>query len=94
MCRYPLPPAPASPANVNDVKDAILALLTSNMSSILPPDVAADGKAYYGAVFVHLAYQCATTFRATDYLGRSRPPRPPPHPSILVGAHGASGGAR
>eukprot|EP01127_Copromyxa_protea_P001346 TRINITY_DN11363_c0_g1_i1.p1 TRINITY_DN11363_c0_g1~~TRINITY_DN11363_c0_g1_i1.p1 ORF type:complete len:685 (-),score=163.62 TRINITY_DN11363_c0_g1_i1:27-2042(-) len=67
--QYPLPAAPASLPDWSAVRSEIKAVLYSNSSSILVPDVVLGGRPYYGAVFVHLAYQCASTFRHTDYQG-------------------------
>jgi len=64
----PLPSPPAQLADFNAVKTAIIAAMTTNSSSTLPPDVV-GASPYYGAVFVQLAYQCAATYRSTDYQG-------------------------
>ncbi len=68
--QLPLPPPTSGPANWDDVKTKILAAMrpTSVPSSALAPDK--DGSSlYYGAAFIKLAWQCAATFRRTDYRG-------------------------
>lgn len=66
----PLPPTPKKLADFEQVRKDILKLLyAKNMGHILEPDVLPDGRPYYGALLVNLAYQCASTFRATDYRG-------------------------
>ena len=67
--QQPLPP-PGDAANWDDVKTKILAAMrpASVPSSALAPDK--DGSSlYYGAAFIKLAWQCAATFRRTDYRG-------------------------
>ena len=68
--QLPLPDPPASsPSNYKykrarrDIKDIIF----SDQSAI-DPDIF-EGKSSYAALFVTLAYQCASTFRITDYSG-------------------------
>jgi catalase-peroxidase len=66
----PLPPAPA-PSQLPDytaVWQRVQALLSQELDG-LTSDTVAGGKKYNGALFVHLAYQCASTFRVTDYAG-------------------------
>jgi catalase (peroxidase I) len=50
------------------VADFVQKVMYLDQSNILMPDYV-NNLPYYGAVFVHLAYQSATTFRHTDYLG-------------------------
>jgi catalase (peroxidase I) len=66
--QYPLPPTPSNLPDFDQVALLIANMLYTNQSSILPPD-SSDGNPYYGAIFVHLAFQCASTFRASDFLG-------------------------
>lgn len=66
--QYSLPAAPAKLANFDDVAKAIKGILRTDNSDTLTPDTV-DGQPYYGAWFSQLAYQCASTFRHTDYLG-------------------------
>jgi len=65
----PLPPPPAMLPKWDEVRAMIRQVMTTDASGILRPDHTPDGKAYYGAVFVHLAWQSASTFRASDYIG-------------------------
>lgn len=67
--QFPLPDTPDTLADFNQVKDAILFAMSTSNKDILPPDLTPGGDPYYGGVFVQLAYQCASTFRVTDYLG-------------------------
>eukprot|EP01126_Amoeba_proteus_P054086 TRINITY_DN6626_c0_g2_i13.p1 TRINITY_DN6626_c0_g2~~TRINITY_DN6626_c0_g2_i13.p1 ORF type:complete len:649 (-),score=90.37 TRINITY_DN6626_c0_g2_i13:179-2125(-) len=65
-------PLPAPPTRLPDfgrVREAIRGLLFSNTSGIIQPDRDGEGNPYYGALLVHLAWQCAATYRRTDYLG-------------------------
>lgn len=60
--QYPLPMAPAVLADFSLVKeDLVKAIAPSSTSTVVAPN--------YGAFFVRLAWQCAKTFRVTDYLG-------------------------
>jgi len=65
--QHPLPPTPSKLADFAHVKMEVKRTLKSR-SSILPPDEF-NGEPYYGALYVRLAWQCASTFRQTDYLG-------------------------
>ena len=70
--QYPLPSAPAKLADFDEVRASLRSALVSEKPSILRPDVVcADNRcsSYYNAVFIRLAWQCASTFRVSDYLG-------------------------
>jgi catalase (peroxidase I) len=64
----PLPAAPAQLPDFKAVRKQIKNLLTTPVSG-LTSDQKAGGKTYNGALFVNLAWQCASTFRLTDYAG-------------------------
>jgi catalase (peroxidase I) len=66
--QYPLPPTPAKLANFDQVRKDLEAALTTDQPSILPADKYGKGVTY-GPLFVRLAWQCASTFRSTDYQG-------------------------
>jgi catalase-peroxidase len=69
--QHPLPaPLPSDQLpNWDDVKKQILEVMRPALPHpALTPDT--DGKSlYYGAAFIKLAWQCAATFRRTDYRG-------------------------
>ncbi|KAH7492273.1 Catalase-peroxidase 2 [Phytophthora ramorum] len=64
----PLPPTPGKLPNFDSVRSDIRKLLKKSVEG-LTSDSSADGTPYNGALFVHAAYQCASTFRITDYAG-------------------------
>jgi len=64
----PLPPPPTVFPSWLQVADFILKVIYLDQSNILTPDYI-NNVPYYGAIFVHLAWQSATTFRYTDFLG-------------------------
>jgi catalase (peroxidase I) len=64
----PLPPAPTTAPDWTKVRNQIKAVLASNKPEVLTPDNV-QGEPYYGALLSTLAWQCASTFRATDYAG-------------------------
>ncbi|GAB9476979.1 hypothetical protein Gpo141_00014037, partial [Globisporangium polare] len=64
----PLPASPAQLPNFDDVRCKIKELLNS-ASTGLTSDKTSDGKSYNGALFINAAWQCASTFRLTDYTG-------------------------
>ena len=69
--QYPLPPAPEHKPEFSRVADAIRALLYTPLTSVpsgFVPDVV-NGKAYWGSLFAHTAFQCAATYRSTDHIG-------------------------
>lgn len=65
----PLPPAlsPTQLADVNAVKNAIRLAMNSSSAALTADTV--NGLPTYRGYFVDLAFQCAATFRSTDYLG-------------------------
>lgn len=69
--QHPLPPPPSSDTmpNWDDVKSKVAAVMRpAAPHPALAPD--RDGaNLYYGAAFIKLAWQCAATFRRTDYQG-------------------------
>jgi catalase-peroxidase len=65
----PLPPAPAPSALPSwPIVRTAVRVAMKTASAAIEPDLV-NGQPYYGAMFVHLAYACAATFRRTDYLG-------------------------
>jgi catalase (peroxidase I) len=66
--QYPLPDPPAMFPPWDDVRGAIRTAMITKSDSF-PPDSRLDQANYYGAAFTTLAWQCASTFRKTDYLG-------------------------
>ena len=64
----PLPPTPASLADFGAVRCDIRDLLKKSVVG-LPSDLTSGGTPYNGALFVHAAWQCASSFRVTDYAG-------------------------
>ncbi|GMF46988.1 unnamed protein product [Phytophthora fragariaefolia] len=68
LFQNPLPPTPAKLPDFNAVRKDIRALLQKKVDG-LTSDSTGNGAAYNGALFVHAAWQCASTFRITDYAG-------------------------
>jgi catalase-peroxidase len=67
--QFPLPPPPSSLPNFSNVRSAIRSLLYGPaIPNGFRGDYAND-MPYWGANFIHAAFQCAATFRATDHLG-------------------------
>ncbi|KAJ3027268.1 UNVERIFIED_CONTAM: hypothetical protein HDU68_004133 [Siphonaria sp. JEL0065] len=64
----PLPTPSKKTPDVAAVVAKIQSLL-STASATLEPDVLGNGQPYYGAQLIDLAFQCASSFRATDYRG-------------------------
>uniref|UniRef100_A0AAV1UZJ1 Plant heme peroxidase family profile domain-containing protein n=2 Tax=Peronospora matthiolae TaxID=2874970 RepID=A0AAV1UZJ1_9STRA len=66
----PLPPTPATLPDFGAVRRDVRDLLKKSVDG-LPSDLTSDGTPYNGALFVHAAWQCASSFRVTDYAGGS-----------------------
>lgn len=65
--QYPLPPPPAALASADDVRADIRHFMSAANANVTADMV--NGAPYYGAMFVKLAWQCASTFRVTDHQG-------------------------
>ena len=55
-------------------KDILKLLYAKNMGHILEPDVLPDGRPYYGALLVNLAYQVSGTSSGGDEASREATP--------------------
>jgi len=64
--QYPLPSPPSSTVDYATLKSEIKNVMTTPNPVLVPDN---STKPNYGAVFVYLAYQCASTFRRSDYVG-------------------------
>jgi len=62
--QYQLPSPPSSNVDYSSLKAEIKNVMSKSVPALTP-----DINNYYGAVFVYLAHQCASTFRRSDYLG-------------------------
>ncbi|KNC79916.1 hypothetical protein SARC_07707 [Sphaeroforma arctica JP610] len=68
LFQNPLPKSQSDNVDFEEVNKMIKEIMYTE-SNALRPDRNAKGEPYYGAYFVTLAYQCASTFRTTDYSG-------------------------
>lgn len=66
--QFPLPLAGDDLPDFEEVRAAIVSALFSAAPTPVEADLV-DGKPYYGAWMVQLAWQCASPYRKTDYLG-------------------------
>jgi catalase (peroxidase I) len=66
--QYPLPDPPTSFPVWDAVRTSIRTAMTTQ-NPAFTPDSRLDKMVYYGAAFTTLAWQCASTFRKSDYLG-------------------------
>ena len=68
--QLPLPDPSTSSGDQNEYDEAMQAIegLVFSVESKVEPDTF-EGQTSYAALFVTLAYQCASTFRITDYAG-------------------------
>jgi catalase (peroxidase I) len=74
--QLPLPDPPSHLTDFQLVQRRIRRAM-SVLSLALEPDITAADEPYYGALFVQLAWQCSSTFRATDHFVRSSCPTCP-----------------
>jgi len=65
--QYPLPPPPQKLADFDRVRVEIRKVIRTSSPVLLADQY--HGEPYYGALFVRLAWRCASTFRSTDWLG-------------------------
>lgn len=65
--QHPLPPRPPQLPDFTAVRDALTLAINTPSGSLEPDEY--NGLPTYGPLFVRLAWQCASTFRGTDYLG-------------------------
>ena len=65
----PLPEPPKRLPDFAAVKADVLAAMRTPQPAVIAADAGADGRQTYAALLSHLAYQCASTYRQTDYAG-------------------------